>query len=118
MSDSIDIEKVLIERGNRYGEFDEHAQIAQDLKTIMYDTSAWSKLAPDMKEALDMIQHKVARILNGDPHYDDNWIDIAGYSKLVADGLRKKEHPKQRKLLLDEDEVRKAVYVEDNDGTY
>jgi hypothetical protein len=34
-----------------------------------------------------MIMHKVARILNGDPNYADNWIDIAGYATLVADRL-------------------------------
>ena len=34
-----------------------------------------------------MIQHKIGRILNGDPNYDDNWKDIAGYSKLIADEL-------------------------------
>ncbi len=114
---STDIEKVLIERGNRYGEFNEHAQIAQDLKTIMHDTTSWNKLLPDMKEALDMIQHKIARILNGDPHYADSWVDIAGYSKLVADGLNKPEHPKQRKLLLDEEEARKAIYKEQDNGS-
>lgn len=35
-----------------------------------------------------MIQHKIARILNGDPDYVDNWVDIAGYAKLVADRLQ------------------------------
>ena len=27
------------------------------------------------------------RIVNGDQHYADSWIDIAGYAKLVADRL-------------------------------
>lgn len=35
-----------------------------------------------------MIQHKIGRVLNGDPNYDDNWIDICGYSKLIADELK------------------------------
>ena len=34
-----------------------------------------------------MIQHKIGRILNGDPNYDDNWRDICGYSQLVLDEL-------------------------------
>lgn len=34
-----------------------------------------------------MTAHKLGRILNGDPHYADSWIDIAGYNKLVADRL-------------------------------
>ncbi len=44
-------------------------------------------LAPDQQEALDMVCHKVGRIVNGDPDYADSWIDIAGYTKLVADRL-------------------------------
>lgn len=30
-----------------------------------------------------MIQHKIGRILNGDPAYADSWHDIAGYATLV-----------------------------------
>ena len=30
-----------------------------------------------------MIQHKIARILNGDLRYADSWHDIAGYATLV-----------------------------------
>jgi hypothetical protein len=40
------------------------------------------------QEALDMIQHKIGRILNGDPDYVDNWDDIAGYSQLISKILR------------------------------
>ena len=39
------------------------------------------------REALEMIVHKIARIVNGDPNYIDNWIDICGYSKLVIDEI-------------------------------
>lgn len=44
--------------------------------------------AADRGQSLEMIQHKVARILNGDPDYPDSWIDIAGYAQLVADRLQ------------------------------
>ena len=44
----------------------------------------------DQAEAIDMIFSKLARILNGDPNYADNWIDIAGYATLVADRLEGK----------------------------
>ena len=40
-----------------------------------------------MKESLEMVQHKIARILNGDPAYVDNWVDIIGYVKLVLRDL-------------------------------
>lgn len=82
-----DVDQVLEERGKRYGSFESHAVIAQALKTEMQMVHSWDQLAPDQREALEMIQHKIARILNGDPTYADNWIDIAGYATLVANRL-------------------------------
>jgi len=39
------------------------------------------------KEALEMILHKVARIVSGNPNHADHWHDIGGYSKLVEDRI-------------------------------
>ena len=83
----VDIESLVTERGNRYGKFSDGAKIMRALKCVMHNTDGWSRLTDSQKEALDMIQHKIGRILNGDPAYDDNWKDIAGYSKLIADEL-------------------------------
>ena len=83
-----DIQQVLEERGARYGKFTGHAQITQNLKLIMYTTENFAKLDADQKEALEMIAHKIGRILNGDPNYDDSWKDIAGYAELVAKRLQ------------------------------
>lgn len=82
-----DIEDTLQERGSRYGSFVNHAAIAQSLKHAMSVTPNWHKLEADQKECLEMIAHKVGRILNGDPNYHDSWHDIVGYAKLVADRL-------------------------------
>ncbi len=83
-----DLNQILNERGDRYGRFADHARIAQRLKGTMVTQPKWLHLAADQREALEMIQHKVARILNGDPDYPDSWIDIAGYAQLVADRLQ------------------------------
>lgn len=83
----VDIESLVTERGNRYGKFADGAKIMRSLKAVMHNTDGWSRLTDSQREALDMIQHKIGRILNGDPAYDDNWKDIAGYSKLIADEL-------------------------------
>ena len=82
----MDITETLQERGKRYGVFTRHAEISQQLKEVInqYQTKV---LAADQQEALDMICHKIARILNGDPDYADSWHDIAGYAQLVADRL-------------------------------
>lgn len=83
----LDVDATLVQRGSRYGEFKTHAQITQDLKETMRLTDNWELLQPFQVEALEMIAHKIGRILNGDPNYDDSWVDIAGYAKLVADRL-------------------------------
>lgn len=83
------IDQTLNERGARYGTFAGHAEIAQKLKALLhhYEAVRGCDLDPDQREALEMIAHKIARILNGDPNYADSWVDIAGYAKLVADRL-------------------------------
>jgi hypothetical protein len=43
-----------------------------------------------MQESLDMICNKMSRIVNGNPYYDDSWVDIAGYATLVVKQLEKK----------------------------
>jgi hypothetical protein len=84
------INQTLAERGSRYGVFFEHARITQDLKEVMQDAPKWDALEPDQREALEMVAHKIGRILNGDPDYDDSWVDIAGYVTLVANRLQGK----------------------------
>lgn len=82
-------EQILSERGARYGTFKKHAEVSQDLKDVVrHACEARSKwLESDQKEAIEMICHKLARIINGDADYADSWDDIAGYAKLVADRL-------------------------------
>ena len=82
-----DIAAVLNERGKRYGDFMGHAEITQALKHEIRKGVSFTSMEDDMVEALDMIAHKIGRIVNGDPRYADSWVDIAGYAKLVADRL-------------------------------
>ena len=82
-----DINATLAERGARYGQFKDHAKISQELKRVMKKTDGWNNLGATGREALEMIAHKIARVLNGDPTYIDNWVDIAGYATLVAERL-------------------------------
>lgn len=83
------ISGVLAQRGTRYGAFIGHSEICQDLKATikLHLDNRQKTLHWDQQEALDMICHKIARIINGDADYADSWVDIAGYAKLVADRL-------------------------------
>jgi hypothetical protein len=85
------IEATLAERGKRYGKFKDHAAITQRLKKVMLQHPGYVNLTNSQAEALEMIAHKIGRILNGDPNYHDSWHDIVGYAQLVADELIGKE---------------------------
>lgn len=81
------IEETLAERGARYGKFEDHAFICQGIKRAMNQHPGWQRLADDQKQALETIADKIARMLNGDPDYIDNWHDIIGYARLIEDRL-------------------------------
>ncbi|WP_395143677.1 DUF6378 domain-containing protein [Moraxella atlantae] len=83
------IDDILKERGNNYGSFYSNALISQALKHTIKHGSTYNELSYCQKEALDMIVHKIARIVNGDNTYLDSWIDIIGYSQLVIDEMNK-----------------------------
>lgn len=87
-----DVKSILKERGDRYGSFQDHAQICQALKHgINYYLAKRDKtLSDDKQQALDVICDKIARIINGDSEYIDNWIDIAGYAQLIVNDLESK----------------------------
>lgn len=92
-----EIQETLQERGKRYGKFTDHAEVTQLLKQVIDDNLPSGRtrangrhgpfLDPDQAEALDMICHKIGRILCGDPDYADSWHDIAGYALLVSQRL-------------------------------
>lgn len=87
------LEKLLADRGNKYGSFTGHAILTQALKQTFYlhmhhhNPDKFQKLTPSQREAIDMIFHKLGRIGNGDPNYADSWVDIAGYAQLVVEEL-------------------------------
>lgn len=89
------VNNTLAERGSRYGQFADHAKIAQGVQDVMRNAPNWNNLDYDMKQALTTIADKIGRILNGDPFYIDNWHDIQGYALLIENRLNMLETPKQ-----------------------
>lgn len=83
------VDTVLDSRAQDYGKFIEGAEIMQMLKRMVHNfiDVRGTQLAFDQRESIDMIIHKLGRIINGNPDKVDHWTDIAGYAKLVADRL-------------------------------
>jgi hypothetical protein len=84
------VDAILDSRAKDYGAFADNARLAQALKRAMADHAdeMGSLFSDEQWEALEMIASKMSRIVNGNPDKIDNWDDIAGYAKLVADQLR------------------------------
>jgi hypothetical protein len=95
------VKEILQERGSTHGPFDMQAQATQQLKSVFYSFYELGDFSNDatIREAVDMILHKLARIAVGNPYFEDHWKDIAGYASLP---------PKYRKMV-------KVKVVPDND---
>jgi len=83
------VDGILNDRAKDYGKFKDGAALMQGIKRLLAEHArVHDKLfADDQWEAIEMIVHKMGRILNGNPDKVDNWVDIAGYATLVADRL-------------------------------
>lgn len=84
---SADIEVILSERGQTHGPFKQQAALTQELKDCVRRCPEWNELAAHHKESIEMIFHKVARVVTGNPDFPDHWDDIAGYAKLSSKAI-------------------------------
>ncbi len=81
------VEQTLADRMKTHGDFTDHSKTSQALKEVAFKGSKAPLLTPVQVEALEMILHKVARIVEGNPNHADNWHDIGGYAKLAEDRI-------------------------------
>lgn len=91
MSAPVSILNLLEIRGRTHGDFSDHARITQSLKDVLREELTFrnergqKRLTTTQLESLDMIVHKIGRIIAGNSHHRDHWDDIAGYATLVAE---------------------------------
>ncbi len=86
------LDEILDKRKKNYGSFESSSLISQRLKAVI--ASGRDRDRPfeaNVAEALEMICHKIARIVNGRDDYADSWYDIAGYATLVANRINSEE---------------------------
>lgn len=77
-----DIAKTLQQRQQTHGDFKEVAATAQAIKS-QFPPANKNCQPLIIREGLDMIASKLARICEGNPMNPDHWHDIAGYATLV-----------------------------------
>jgi hypothetical protein len=85
----VSLEQILQDREADYGQFKMLAKLSQDLKEVVARQYKWGEMPPNHKESIEMILHKISRLVNGNSHKADTWLDIAGYATLVASEIMK-----------------------------
>lgn len=94
-----DLDQTLAQRGSHYGNWGKQGTIAAQLKRVVRSVLDKDSTAPTRRtlmsaeqESIDMILHKISRLVCGDPAaQDDTWRDIAGYAE-IARKLRESDN--------------------------
>ena len=81
--------EIINAREDKYGSFEDGAKLMQAFKDTLRASEGFSRLYPYQREAVEMMTHKLSRIINGDGQYLDSWRDIVGYCQLVVDTMGK-----------------------------
>ena len=96
---SVDINKLLEQRRKTHGRYELGTAISYGIKDAIRRLS--NEMVLDeykimTMETLDMLAHKIARIISGSVNKDD-WVDIAGYSQLMINYIEREYGEKYEK---------------------
>jgi hypothetical protein len=83
----MNVQDTLNERQHTHGDFTDNARVMQELKFTLRSEPGWLGLTSVQREALEMICHKIGRIVTGNSDEPDHWLDIEGYARLVRERL-------------------------------
>lgn len=114
------ISETLRNRHSIHGNFSDNSRMSQVLKRLIrgeynHDELSeslyifrvgYNRLSPVQIEALDMIFHKISRILAGNPNHPDHWHDISGYATLAEERIGEKEKGEEKKFFETEDNIK------------
>jgi len=82
-------EQLTAERRKTHGSFADHSRYTMRIKEVLNKAEeerfkrGQPPLTDQQREALDMIAHKIGRILAGQSSLQDHWDDIAGYAHIA-----------------------------------
>ena len=93
-------DQILNEREQTHGAFREVAGYSQAIKSLMRSSRNWARLDVAQAQALEVVADKMARILCGDPSFQDHWQDGAGYFELVLRDLVQAQAPVTREVSM------------------
>lgn len=86
---SNETDQLVTARKSTHGAFEDHARVTQCFKDVFNVELAQRAarkqppLSDTQKESIEMILHKLGRIIAGDASFADHWNDIAGYARIA-----------------------------------
>lgn len=84
-----DVNNTISDRQRTHGNYEDVAQTYDELVRIARACPSFMKMNAPQSMSTEMIMHKLARALNGDPNFTDHWHDIEGYAALARRACRK-----------------------------
>jgi hypothetical protein len=72
-------------------------------------------MTPSQKEGIEMIEHKLCRILCGDPNFRDHWQDIAGYAMRVLEEIDRSKATSRTRTSRPRWRRNQEALISDND---
>lgn len=98
-----DLDTTLQQREHKYGRYSGMADLHNKLIDSVREHKNYTKLPNEIKLSVEMILHKIARAINGDYSYTDNYTDIQGYAERALEYLNdkavEKEQEKDNEIL-------------------
>lgn len=82
-------DEILDAREKTHGYYPVQSAAAQGMKDIIRAMPNYHRMPPFMRESLDMIVTKIARMGHGNAFEPDHVDDIIGYAELIAKEIKK-----------------------------
>ena len=86
---SLEIQAIIEDRSAQNGDYTNIARYTQAIKRVIWSSPNWRAMSDDQRETMEMLAHKMGRVLSGDPNHAGHWLDIAGYATLSAERVGK-----------------------------
>lgn len=74
---------IIEARAKTHGDWNEVARVANGIKALYRSGPSWKDMTTSQQEAMDMKAMKQARIVCGNPHEPDHWVDDSNYALLA-----------------------------------
>ena len=87
----METEKLIATRHATHGVYRHVCELDQATQKAWRNSQNWEHLTDVQRCSLQMISHKIARILSGDPFFDDHWKDCSTYAELARRSLEEEK---------------------------